>query len=130
MRIVLKLFSYVFHLALALFLFALGCLTALSGLNNLKLGMLPWEGARLTYGILGMGLAGLVFTGLAIFGHLKILFPLWAGVIFVLMFRGFFLSPFTFQGPDEFHGAILLTFGALGAFLSSWTVLQTRQPVF
>lgn len=130
MRLVLRLYSYVFHLALSLFLFALGCLTALSGVNNLSLGMLPWEGARLTYGVLGLGLAGLIFTGLAIFGHLKILFPLWAGVIFVMMFRGFFLSPFTFQGPDQFHGAILLTLGALGAFLSAWTVLQSPKRVY
>ncbi len=130
MRLALRLYSYVFHLALAVFLFALGCLTALSGVNNLNLGMLPWEGARLTYGVLGLGLAGLVFTGLAILGHLKILFPLWAGVVFVLMFRGFFLSPFTFQGPHEFYGAILLTFGAFGAFLSAWTVLQSPKRVF
>ncbi len=123
----MRLFSYLFQLAIAVPLAAVGIVTAASGLNNLHLGMLPWEGARLTYGVLALGFGGILITALAIFGRLKILFPLWSGLIFVLMFRGFILSSYSFSGPEQFRGAMLLTFGALGAFLSSWTVLQSSN---
>ncbi len=124
MRLLLRIYSILFQLVLSLFLTGVGLVTALSGRNNLQLGMLPWEGAKLTYGVLGLGLGGLLVTALAVLGRAKILFPIWCAVIFALMFRGFFLSSFMFTGPAEFGGAIALTLGALGALLSSWTLLQ------
>jgi hypothetical protein len=124
MRILLRLFSFLYHFLLSLFLFAIGVLTALSGIDNLKLGMLPWEGAALTRAVFLLGLCGLLITILAIFGRLKVLFPIYAALILVLMVRGFFLSPYMFAGPEQFRGALWLTFGALGAFLSSWTIFQ------
>ena len=129
MRLLVRIYCFLFQLTLALFLTAVGLVTVLSGLNNLHLGMLPWEGAHLTYGVLGLGLGGLVITALAILGRLKLLFPLWCGAVLVLMFRGFFLSSNTFKGPEQFFGALLLTLGALGAFLGSWTVLRRPKPV-
>ncbi len=130
MRLFLRMFSYLFQLAIAVPLAAIGVVTAASGLNNLHLGMLPWEGARLTYGVLALGFVGILITVLAIFGRLKILFPLWSGLIFFLMFRGFILSSYSFAGPEQFRGALWLTFGALGAFLSSWTVLQSSRNAY
>lgn len=130
MRLLLRLFSYAFELAVALPLAAIGIVTAASGLNNLQLGMLPWEGAHLTYGVLALGFGGILITALAILGRLKILFPLWCALILILMVRGFFLSPYTFSGAAQFRGALWLTFGALGAFLSSWTVLQSSKKAY
>jgi hypothetical protein len=124
MRLLLRIYSILFETILSLFLTGVGIVAFLGGRNNLKMDMLPWKGAALTYGVLGLGMGGLILSALAAAGKLKILFPIWCAVIFVLLFHGFFLSSFMYNGPAEFRGAVWLTVGALGAFLSSWTLLQ------
>jgi hypothetical protein len=56
---------------------------------------------------------------LAITGKLRWLFPLWAGFVLVMMFRGFFLSSYSFADAGEFKFDVWLTAGALLAFLVS-----------
>lgn len=116
--LLLRLYAYLYHLALALFLMGIGIVAVWNG-KDLTLGMLPWQGSTLTQAVLVLGVVGLVGVLLAMTGVLRWLFPLWALVVLVLMFRGFFLTPYTFSGPDQFRGALLLTAGALGAFLGS-----------
>ena len=116
--LLLRLYAYLYHLALALFLTGIGIVAVWNG-KDLTLGMLPWQGSTLTQAVLVLGVVGLVCVLLAMTGVLRWLFPLWALVVLVLMVRGFFLTGYTFSGPDQFRGALLLTAGALGAFLGS-----------
>jgi len=116
--LLLRLYSYLYHLVLALFLIGLGIVSIWNG-KDLSLGMLPWQGSTLTQAVLVLGTVGLVCLMLALTGVLRWLFPLWALVVIVLMARGFFLSSYTFSGADQFRGALWLTLGAVGAFLGS-----------
>ena len=116
--LLLRLYAYLYHLALALFLLGIG-LAALANGKELNLGMLPWEGAKLTYWVLALGLVGLICVLLAVTGFMRWLFALWALLVLALMVRGFFFTPYTFSGSDQFWGAVWLTIGAFGAFLGS-----------
>lgn len=126
---ILRGFSYIYHFILALLLTVIGALTLSSGLHNLNLTMLPWKGAELTYWVLGLGIAGLVITLLAVTGAFRYLFPLWCLFALTMMVRGFFWnsSPFVFSGPGQFRTIILFVIGAIVAFLASLTVLR-RAP--
>lgn len=129
MRVLLRLYSVLFHFVLGLFLFAIGVVTIAGGANNLKLGMLPWTGPTLTTAVLLVGLLGMLISVLGLLGRLKILFPLWAAFVLVMMIRGFFLSSYAFSGADGFHDAIWLTLGALLAFLLSWAVFRKKKQI-
>ena len=124
----MRIYAYLYHVLLALLLLALGVAALSTGRDNLSLGMLPWEGGRLTQGLLVLGVVGLLCVLLAVTGWLRFLFPLWTLLILVLMIRGFFLSPYTFSGEDEFKEAIWLTVGALVAFLASLSLFARRKP--
>ena len=124
---ILRIYSYLYHLILGLFLTALGGLTLASGHHNLNLGMLPWKGASLTWWVFGLGLAGIVFVVLAVTNLFRFAFPLWCLFVAILMIRGFFLSfGYVFSGPDQFRAIVWLTIGAFGAFLSSLPLFQRR----
>jgi hypothetical protein len=123
---ILRIYSYLYEFLLSLVLVAIGGLTLSSGLHNLKLPMLPWTGAALTYWVFWLGVAGIVITLLAVTRVFRYLFPLWCLFIFVMMVRGFFLSGgFVFSGPAQFKAVVWLVIGALGAFLAS---LQEFKP--
>ena len=124
--LLLRLYSYLFHTILSLFLIGISLVAVTAG-NDLKLAMLPWEGPALAQWVLVIGVLGLLFVLLAITGIFRYIFPLWTLFIFVLMFRGFFLTPYDFGDAEHFRGAAWLTFGAFGAFLSSLSVLGRRS---
>lgn len=124
--LLLRLYSYLFHLILCLGLLGLGIAASASG-KALTLPMLPWEGYKLTQALLALGVIGLVCLFGAITGLFRWLFPLWTLVVLALMVRGLFLSSFNYSGPDEFKGALWLTLGALGAFLSSLSLFTKRR---
>ncbi|HSM79110.1 MAG TPA: hypothetical protein VLT57_15840 [Bryobacteraceae bacterium] len=130
MRVLLRLYSCLFHFVLGLFLFAIGVVTISGGADNLKLDMLPWTGSTLTMAVVVSGLLGMLISVLALLGRLKFLFPLWAAFVVVMMFRGFLFSPYAFGGADGFHDAIWLTVGALLAFACSWAVFRKPKPAF
>ncbi len=116
---ILRACAYIYHFVLCLFLLGLGMAGISSGPNRLKLPMLPWEGATLTRAVAILGAVGIVCVILAITGKLRWLFPLWAGFVLVMMFRGFFLSSYSFADAGEFKFDVWLTAGALLAFLVS-----------
>src|SRR5258706_6008793 len=90
--VLLRVCGYIYHLALCLFLLGLGVMGPVSGQNNLKLAMLPWEGVTLTRAVTILGVVGIVCVLLAITGWLRWLFRLCALFIFVMIVPGFFLS--------------------------------------
>ncbi|HTT61874.1 MAG TPA: hypothetical protein VMG35_08535 [Bryobacteraceae bacterium] len=123
----MRLFSYVFHGLLTLFLLAISVLALASG-QPLQLGMLPWEGRTLTYWLLGASLVGLASVILALCRKWRPLFFLWSLIVLAIMTRGFFFSRFYFRNPPEFHGALYLTAGALVAACGAWFQLR-REPL-
>jgi len=114
----LRIFAYIFHLLLCLFLLGLG-VAGLAGENQLKLGMLPWEGPALTRAVIILAVAGLACTLLAVLGKARLLFPLWALFALGMMVRGFFLTSYTFADTGQFRFDVWLTVAALIAFLAS-----------
>ena len=119
----LRLYAYLFHVVLCLFLLGL----RIVGAGNLKLGMLPWEGAALTQALLWMSLAGILCCLLAMTGMLRWLFPLWALFVFVMMFRGFFVSSYSFADEGQFKFGVGVTVGALVALVGSLWVRRPRM---
>lgn len=124
----LRVFGYLYHLALSLLLLALGGVAMLSGAHNLKLDMLPWHGAELNYWLVGSGLVGVLSVILAMTGMFRFLFPLWSLAVLVMLVRGLYLSPaFSFSGPDQFHDGLWLTAGAVVAFVGSLTLFSRHR---
>lgn len=115
----LRAFSYIFHLILALFFLAISVVALLAGQHNLSLRMLPWRGEGLTLWLLGLSLFAILAVVLAVSGRVRLLFTLWTVVVLILMVRGFFLTNYHFSGPSGARDAVLLTAGALAAFFGS-----------
>ena len=123
----LRIYSYLYHLLLCLFLLAVGFLAVSINPSELQLDMLPWTGATLTRAVVMLGGAGLLCVLPAMVGKLRWLFPIWALFAFILMFRGFFLSGYSFDDASHFRQCVWLTAGAFVAFVGSLTVLR-RKP--
>jgi hypothetical protein len=123
----LRIYSYLFELILALFLLALSMVAILSRSNSLNLGMLPWKGAALTYWLLGVALAGLLSILLAWLGRMRFLFLLYTIAVFALLARGFFLGGYAFSGKDDFRMAIWITIGALFAIFGAWSQFRRKS---
>ncbi len=125
---VLRLYSYLYHVVLSLFLFLVSTVVLIGGRHNLQLPMLPWEGASLTHWVMALSVIGLILTLLAVTGLFRYAFPFWCLFVVIMMIRGFFLSPFYYTGgSDQFRGAVWLLIGAIGALLSS-LMLFKRLP--
>src|ERR1017187_9001658 len=108
----MRVFSYVFHGLLTLFLLAISVVAWSSG-QPLQLEMLPWQGQTLTYWLLCAALVGLASVILAICRRWRTLFFLWSLAVLATIARGFFFSHYYFAGLPEFRGALYLTAGAL-----------------
>jgi hypothetical protein len=92
----------------------------LNGMHNMRLDMLPWTGMALSWWVLGLGLAGVIVTALAVTGVLRVLFLVWTVAVLGLMVRGYFFSPYRFDGWDGFCLILLFVFGALLAVAGGW----------
>ncbi len=123
----LRIFSYLFHLVLALFLLGMSIVAMLSG-KVLLLPMLPWEGQPLNYWTFGLGIAGILCVFLAITNIFRFLFPIWALAVFFLMLYGFYSMSYYTGGSSEFQMALWLTFGAFVAIWGSFSILVRRRP--
>jgi hypothetical protein len=127
LRALMRVFSYLFHGLLTLFLLGLA-LVALSSGQPLQLEMLPWQGQPLSWWLLGGALAGLASVMLAIRRKWRGLFFIWSLAVLVIIVRGFFFSRYYFTGPPEFHRALYLTAAALVALFGAWFQLR-REPL-
>ncbi len=109
-KFLLRVYSYLFHLALTLFLSGTGLLGWYAGTGSFSFGMIPWWTGQTLAKILALaGLAGLVAVLLAVRGKFKILFTLWTTTVLVAVVWGFFLSNYTFEGADGFKEALCFT---------------------
>ena len=123
----LRLYSYLYHLVLALILFAISGVAIASDVHTLNLAMFPWKGDELIHWVFYGSIAGLAAIAFAVTGIFRYLFPLWTLTVFVMMARGFLILPYTFTGRDEFHAVLMLIAGAFGAFLSSLTLFKSDR---
>jgi len=126
-RILLHIYSYLFHLALALFLTGIAVVAKIADAPNFDLAMLPGSDARLVNYLFWVNLAAIVSVILAILGKLRWLYPIYGIAVFALAVRGFFLSPYSFDGMDPFKQAIWFTLGALVAMLGSISQVRRRK---
>src|SRR5262249_40563730 len=94
--------------------------------HTLNLGMLPWKGTTLTCWLAGAGALGLLSIVLAWMGKLRFLFLLYALAVFGLMFRGYFVTGYSFGGKDEFRTAVWLTMGAALAIIGAWSQFRKK----
>ena len=123
----LRLYSYLYHLVLALVLFAISGVAIASDVHTLNLGMFPWKGDQLIHWVFYGSIAGLAATALAMTGIFRYLFPFWTLAVLMMMARGFLILPYTFTGRDEFHAVLMLIAGAFGAFLGSLTLFKSDR---
>ena len=118
--LVLRFFSFLFHILLMAFILAVSML-AWSGGHNLTIEILPWQGATLTWVLLGSGVAGLVIAGLALKRILPLLFVLWNAAVLLLLVRGYFFSSYGFgPGGGSISTALCFVLAALVATAGSW----------
>jgi hypothetical protein len=122
----LRLFSYLFHGLLALFLIAVSGLALASGTPTLQLRMLPWTGFTLAWVLLCGGLLGLVSVLLAMASKWRILFLLWSLAVAFLLVRGYVFSGYHFQ-PGAFSRGVGLMAGSLVAVLGALSQLFRQK---
>ena len=123
----LRIFSYLFHLLLALFLLGVSLVSLLSGGHSLHMGMLPWTGSQLTWSLVICSLFGLISVVAAVLGKLRPLYFLYTVAVLVMIVRGYFVSGYTFGTGDEFRFALYLSGGALLAMLGGWSQRRRRR---
>jgi hypothetical protein len=116
----MRFYSYIFHGLFALFMLGISGIAMASG-TPLHLDMLPWTGPAGTHILMAAGAIGIVVILLALKGTFRFLFFLWSLAVFAMLVKGFFLSPYQFDGG--FKAAALLTLGALLAILGAWFVM-------
>jgi len=125
--VIMRAYSYLFHFLLALFLIALALVTWSGGVHNLKLRMLPWEGATLTYSVLVMGLAGVAATILAYKGILRPVFFIWSLFVLAMMIKGYIFSAYIFAGAAEWFRVLAFILAAAVAAAGAWSAWK-EQP--
>jgi len=99
--VLFRIYSYLYHLILALFLVGIATVAIVSQGGSLNLGMLPWKGRELLHWILGAGLFGLLSIVLAWSGKLRFLFLLYSLAVFGMMLRGYFLGATSSAGKTS-----------------------------
>lgn len=128
-KALLRIFSYLFGGLLALFALAIAALSLRSG-GELNFGFLPWTGKLLSYWLVGLALLGLITLLLALRGTMRALFFLWSLGIFVLLFKGMFLSLYRFTGGAiSFKAGAVLAAGLLLATIGSFPWPRKPEPV-
>jgi len=125
--VLLRIYSYLYHLLLALFLLGLSLVAIFSNSHTLNLGMLPWKGSALTWWLFGAGLLGVISVLLALSGRLRFLFLLYVLGVFGMMLRGYFAGAYAFSGKDEFRMVVWLTAGALLAIFGAWSQFRKKR---
>ena len=122
----LRVYSYLFHLVLCLFLLGM-TVVAMMSTATFSLQALPWKGDELERWLLWGCLAGLLSVILAMTGTFRFLFPVWALIVLVMMIRGYLIQPYSFGGTDPFYQTLWLIGAALLAFFGSLTVFRRAK---
>jgi len=126
-KTLLRLFSYLYHGVLALFLLLVSGVALASGAGSLHLDMLPWSGATLAWVLLAASLFGLAALILALTQSATAPFFLWSVVVAVMLLKGYVFSSFRFAAGVGVHTAIHLMVGSWLALLGAWFALRSKR---
>jgi hypothetical protein len=124
-KALMRYFSYLFHGLLAVFLIAVSSFALATGAGRLRLEVLPWTGATLTFTVFFGAIFGIASIILAVLGKLRPLFFVWSAVVAALMIKGFIFSGYYFA-RGQLSTAILLILAALLSVVGAW--FQMRSP--
>lgn len=127
-KTLLRLFSYLYHGLLALFLLLVAALAIGSGAGALQLDMLPWSGAPLAWILLGASLCGLTALLLAITRRGAALFFLWSLLVAAMLLKGYVFSGFRFAPGVGVSTAIYLILGSWLALSGAWFAVRRAKP--
>lgn len=124
----LRYYSIAFSLIFGFFLTGVAVVLLISGSSNFKFEMLPfWKGNAALYGLLAIGLFGLIAALLAFLRKAKGLLVLFTLALAGLLIYGFFISPvYRFGGPNEAKLITWVALAAICAFLGS--LMQFEKP--
>jgi hypothetical protein len=125
-KTLLRLFSYMYHGLLALFLLLVSTVALATGATSIHLDMLPWSGATLTWVLLAASLFGLAAVLLAITRTVSVPFFLWNLVVAAMLLRGYVFSSFRFAAGAGVHTAIYLMLGSWLALVGAWFALRSK----
>src|SRR5579884_1905190 len=109
MRLVCRAYAFIYETVFSITLIGLALLAMSATVENLRLPLLPWEGATLAYALIAIGILGIVVVLLAATGWFRWALPVWALVVFILMVRGWFTSSYTFASSSGFYLALWIT---------------------
>lgn len=123
---IVRIYGYVFHLLVALFLLGLSIVALSTGMHTLRLDVLPWSGTALTWWLFALGLTGIAITALAVKGILRVVFLVWSVAVLLMMIKGFVFSPHVFDGWADFRLTLLWIAGAGLAALGAWMQFRYR----
>lgn len=127
LKALLRLFTYLFHLALGCFLLGVSGLALGSGPHVLNLELLPWSGATLAVVLLLGALVGLTSVVLAITGKARLLLLAWSLLVAVVLLKSYVFSGYRFApGGASAQIALELLVASWLAVVGAWFVL--RRP--
>ena len=132
-KALLRLFAYLYHGLLALFLLLVAALALASGSGTsgsaaLRLDMLPWSGVALAWILLAAALFGLIAVPLAIARRAAALFFLWSLLVAAMLLKGYVFSGFRFAPGVGVRTAIYLTLGSWLALAGAWFAVRRAKP--
>ena len=126
-KTLLRVFAYLYHGALALFLLGVSILALTSGGASLHLGMLPWHGGTLAWILLVSALLELVAVLRAIRRARPGLLFLWSLVVAFMLVKGYFFSSYRFAAGAGVRTALYLVIGSLLALVGAWVGVRRRR---
>ena len=130
-KTLLRLFSYLYHGVLALFLLLVSVLALGSRADSLRLDMLPWSGSTLAWVLLAASLFGLVAVLLAVIRGRALLFFLWSLLVAAMLLKGYVFSSYRFAPGIGVDTAIYGVLGSWLALVGAWFALRltaTDEP--
>jgi hypothetical protein len=123
----MRFFSYLYHGLLALLLILISGLALFNDPGTLRLGMLPWTGAALTYWVFFGSLAGLITVILAIRGTLPALFFIWSLLVAAMLLKVYVFSAYHFDRGEVATAGYLIA-GSFIALAGAWFAMKMKRP--
>jgi hypothetical protein len=113
-------YSYLFHFLLSLFVGGMALIAWLANSTTFDLEMIPWwSGQTLVKWLLGAAALGILAVALAVTGKLRSLLAVWALVVLAILVYGYFLSPYSYAGMEEFRTVLWFVGGAALAWVGA-----------
>ena len=125
-KTLLRVFSYLYHGVLALFLLLVSALALASDPASIHLDMLPLNGAALAWVLLVASVCGLAAVVSALRGARRLPFFLWSLLVAAVLLWGYVFSHFRFAPGVGVRTAVYLVLGSWLALAGAWCALRTR----